>query len=80
MEQRIEKNENGEDIIICDDMGIRLNDWNAPMVEFLHPFVYNQKPFVREDMTLGEYFMELEYYKQHHKEFLDGTYVSLWEQ
>lgn len=80
MDQKIKKNEKGEDIVIYDDMEIRLCDWNGPMVDFLHPFVYNQKPFVHDGMTLKEYFIELEYFGQHHKEFLKGTYVPLWKQ
>jgi hypothetical protein len=37
-------------------------------------------PFVRDEMTWGEYLEEKEYYGKHYKEHWLGTYKPLWKQ
>ena len=52
----------------------------ADVEEELGPFVINQKPYVHEGMTVGEYYEEREYYRNNWDKVLDGTYVPLWKQ
>lgn len=67
-------------IIEFDDILFKEETWNAKAVEKLDPLLFDQYPFVREDMTVGEYFTEKKYYIENHDKFLKGEYTPLWKQ
>lgn len=44
------------------------------------PFGMLEYPFIREDMTVGEYEIEIDYWGHHLEEVKAGTYKPLWKQ
>lgn len=62
------------------ELEISEEEYYADATEILGPFVLNQKPYVHEGMTVGEYYKEKEYYRDNWNKVLDGTYVPLWKQ
>lgn len=53
----------------------KVNIWEVE--EYFHMLEY---PFVRDDMTWEEYFIEKEYYGEHWNEVRTGEYKPLWKQ
>lgn len=54
-------------------------DKDAKVYEILDPGML-EYPFVREDMTLEEYEIEMEYWETHLEEVMAGEYKPLWKQ
>lgn len=54
-------------------------DKDAKIYEILDPGML-EYPFVREDMTLAEYEIEMEYWGTHLEEVMAGEYKPLWKQ
>lgn len=52
-----------------------LNVWDIPGFSSMSEF-----PFLRDDMTWGEYWKEREYFAAHYQDYRIGTYVPLWKQ
>lgn len=44
------------------------------------PFGMLEYPFIRKDMTVEEYEIEIEYWGHHLEEVMAGTYKPLWKQ
>jgi hypothetical protein len=55
-------------------------EYYAEVHTVLDPIILDQKPFVHAGMTVGEFFEELEYYKNNWDKVLDHTYIPLWKQ
>lgn len=51
------------------------NVWDIPNFEFLAEY-----PFVKDDMTWGEYIREKKYFGEHYQDYRMGTYKPLWKQ
>ncbi len=69
-----------KDAFIFDNMEILSTDWNRSVFEFYNPIVYNQLPFLHEEMKVGEFLIERKYLGEHYDEFLKGEYTPLWKQ
>lgn len=68
--------------VISDGIELEIpeEEYYADAKEVLGPFVINQKPYVHEGMTVGEYYEEREYYRNNWDKVRNRTYVPLWKQ
>lgn len=65
-------------ILEIDGMQLNKKMYDANLYDTFSAIVYNQKPFLREGMTVGEFLEERKYLGEHYQEFLDGSYEPLW--
>lgn len=61
--------------ILTEEKKMSINVWDVPGFAMVCEY-----PFVRDDMTWGEYLKEKEYYGEHWEDVLTGTYKPLWKQ
>ena len=53
---------------------------NMSVYEFFDSIIFDQKPFLRDDMTVREYLEELKYYGENFDKVLKCSYLPLWKQ
>lgn len=61
-----------------DEINLTEEQMNLP-VDTLHPILL-EYPFVKKDMTVGEYFSERKYYEENWDDVITGKYEPLWKQ
>ena len=66
--------------IVVDGVQYTEEQCNTLIYDFFSPIVLEQKPFLRDDMTVGEYLKELKYYGENFDKVLNRTYEPLWKQ
>lgn len=69
-------------MVMSEGMEIEIPEekYYAEVHEALDPILLNQKPYVHQGMTVGEYYEEREYYRNNWDKVRDRTYVPLWKQ